>query len=106
MCVTRVRVCVTREQGNLTNFETLGNLRQLVTLDLYNNNMTGDVRRLALEPSVWLVWVLSGRLVLEPRGVGLWVLSGHRALENPACGCSLVAPHSTHPFRRLARCAL
>ena len=29
--------------GNLTNFYTLGNLRQLITLDLYNNQMYGDV---------------------------------------------------------------
>ena len=29
--------------GNLTKFTTLGNLRNLVTLDLYENAMTGDV---------------------------------------------------------------
>ena len=27
--------------GNFTDFDTLGNLRQLVTLDLYNNKLTG-----------------------------------------------------------------
>ena len=33
-----------RLQGNLTRFRTLGDLRQLVTLDLYNNAMDGEAR--------------------------------------------------------------
>ena len=38
-----LRINDNKLDGNLTNFDQLGNLRNLITLDLYNNQMTGDV---------------------------------------------------------------
>ena len=38
-----MRINDNKLDGNFTKFHTLGNLRNLITLDLYNNVMEGDV---------------------------------------------------------------